>query len=83
MVLPKHFDYFLVCEFVMRLISVSKLEVVLEFNLMHFLLHFFAALEGILELFAHSFAHLLLSPQLFLGDLNYRIEIYLYPILEN
>lgn len=67
----------------MRLISVSKLEVVLEFNLMHFLLHFFAALEGILELFAHSFAHLLLSPQLFLGDLNYRIEIYLYPILEN
>jgi hypothetical protein len=68
--LTKHLDYFLVSELIVRLISFSKLKVVLELNLMHLLLHLFAALQSIFELFAHSLAYFLLSPELFLGNFN-------------
>lgn len=65
-------------ELVVSLVSLFEIQVILQFCLMHFLLHILASGQGLFQLFRHPLPHLFLPLQLLLRHLNNRIKIYLH-----
>ena len=65
-------------ELVVSLVSLLKIQVIIQFCLMHFLLHILASGQGLLQLLRHPLPHLFLPLQLLLRHLHNRIKIYLH-----
>lgn len=75
MVFSKEFCDLFMCKLVMCLVSLLEFQVILQFCLMHLLLHVFPPRQGLLQLLRHPLPHLLLPLQLLLRYLHNCIKI--------
>ena len=74
----EEFCYLFMGELVMCLVSLFEFQVILQFCLVHLLLHILPSCQGLLQLLGHPLPDLLLPLQLLLRHLHNRIKIDLH-----